>query len=244
MSIFYAGLDGVIFQSKGCKLLGGLYRAAGQGPRPTVLILHGLPGVEKNLDFAYALRDAGWNCMYFHYRGSWGSEGAFTLAGRHDDLRAATDWLRQQPCVDPGRLALVGHSMGGYLALMAGAMDTTYKAMVAICPVISPAHLTLSTEIYDEFSQMLYGVTGSELKAQWETTLPSVEAKAEQLHHRPVFILTGRYDEIISPDHYLPLMELVPSVEWHEFPEGDHSLSLNRKEAVRRTLDWLAKHLG
>ena len=64
---FTAGLDGVVFYSHGSKLLGGFYRAAGETPRPTVILLHGVPGVEKNLDLAYALRDAGWNCLYFHY---------------------------------------------------------------------------------------------------------------------------------------------------------------------------------
>lgn len=28
------------------------------------MVLHGVPGVEKNLDLAYALRGAGWNCLY------------------------------------------------------------------------------------------------------------------------------------------------------------------------------------
>jgi hypothetical protein len=25
------------------------------------------PGIEKHLDIAYALRDSGWNCLYFHF---------------------------------------------------------------------------------------------------------------------------------------------------------------------------------
>jgi len=61
VSSFSAGLDDAVFHSQGCMLLGGFYRGAGVGPRPTALLLHGVPGVEKNLDIAYALRDAGWN---------------------------------------------------------------------------------------------------------------------------------------------------------------------------------------
>src|SRR3989304_2123634 len=103
-----AGLDGVVFHSHGRKLLGGFYRAAGRGPRPTALLLHGVPGVEKNLDLAYRLRDAGWNCLYFHYRGSWGCEGRYDLGGQIDDIRAAVDWVVQKPAVDASRLALAG----------------------------------------------------------------------------------------------------------------------------------------
>ena len=54
---FNARIDGVLFSSKGYKLVGGFYGAAGETPRPTVILLHGVPGVEMNLDLAYALRD-------------------------------------------------------------------------------------------------------------------------------------------------------------------------------------------
>jgi len=235
---FCAGLDGVTIQSQGSRLVGGLYRAAGQGPRPTAILLHGLPGVEKNLDIAYALRDGGWNCLYFHYRGSWGSEGAFSLAGRHDDLLEAKNWLQKQPCVDADRLALIGHSAGGYLALMAGAMDMGFQAIAALCPLLSPVKAPLSLELFNEFALMLHGVTGEELRSQWEA-LPPVESQADQLRNRSVLMLTGRQDDIFPPQHYMPLLEVVPTIEWHEFPNGDHSLSLCRQEAVRRILDWL-----
>jgi hypothetical protein len=39
-----ARVDGVILHSNGCKMLGGFYGAAGETPRPTVLLLHGIPG--------------------------------------------------------------------------------------------------------------------------------------------------------------------------------------------------------
>lgn len=101
---FEARLDGVVLSSHGCKLLGGFYGAAGETRRPTAILLHGVPGVEKNLDFAYALRDLGWNALYFHYRGCWGSEGTYSLDGLLDDVRAATERVLDQPSVDKERL--------------------------------------------------------------------------------------------------------------------------------------------
>ena len=96
MSKFEAGLDGVTFTSKGCRLLGGFYKAAGDGPRPTAVLLHGLPGIEKHLDIAYRLRDLGWNCLYFHFAAV-GDRRAFSLAGLADDTRAAVEWVLKQP---------------------------------------------------------------------------------------------------------------------------------------------------
>ncbi len=243
MQDFEAGLDGFTVQSHESKLLGGLYRAAGSGPRPTAILLHGLPGVEKNLDIAYALREAGWNCAYFHYRGSWGSEGVFTLAGRPDDLRAVTEWLVQVPCVDSQRLALIGQSAGGYLALTVGAADPRYKAVVALCPLITPSRSPLTPAIFKEWAGMLAGVTGAQLESQW-LALPPAGSAAGQLRDRPVLLLTGALDTIFPPSHYPPFIAAIPSLERQEFPNGDHAFSLCRREVVERTVKWLVAKLG
>ena len=34
----------------------------GLGPHPVVIMLHGFPGNEKNLDLAQSIRRAGWDC--------------------------------------------------------------------------------------------------------------------------------------------------------------------------------------
>lgn len=95
--------------------------AAGAGPKPTLLLLHGLPGNEQNLDLAQAARRAGWNVLTMHYRGSWGSPGRFSLAGADADVEAAMGYLKQpdtlkQFDIDPRRIVIAGHSMGGFFA--------------------------------------------------------------------------------------------------------------------------------
>src|SRR5262249_4786685 len=80
--------------SHGAKMNGVLYIASGAGPHPTLLFLHGLPGNEQNLDLAQAVRRAGWNVLTMHYRGSWGSEGAFSFSHAIEDVQAALAWLR------------------------------------------------------------------------------------------------------------------------------------------------------
>jgi len=107
---------------------GVLYVACGAGPHPTLLLLHGLPGNEQNLDLAQAVRRAGWNVLTMHYRGSWGSGGTFSFTHAFEDVHAALAWLRLPANaatgrVDAERLAVAGHSFGGVLAAQAAATD-------------------------------------------------------------------------------------------------------------------------
>lgn len=52
------------FESHGNRLNGIVYLANGAGPHPTVVLLHGFPGNEKNLDLAQALRRDGFNVLF------------------------------------------------------------------------------------------------------------------------------------------------------------------------------------
>ena len=64
-------LYGIIIPGKHGKLFATLYSAGGEGPHPTVLLLHGIPGCEQNLDLAQAFRRAGFHVMTFHYSGNY-----------------------------------------------------------------------------------------------------------------------------------------------------------------------------
>jgi len=52
----HEGIVGVTFDSEGNGLVGTPYLVRGEEPKPTVLPLHGCPGLEKNLDLAVLLR--------------------------------------------------------------------------------------------------------------------------------------------------------------------------------------------
>lgn len=238
--MFPPGLDGITFTSHSHKLLGGFYRAAGDTPCPTAILLHGVPGVEKNLDIAYALRDAGWNCLYFHYRGCWGSGGNYSLHRLVDDVRAATDWITNQPCVDGDRLALVGSSIGGYTTLAAGAGDSRFAALVSLCPLIDPAAAPLLSKDAEDFASMLNGVTAEELQKQW-AALPPITGMAAQLAGKRIFLVTGDQDELFSPEHYQPLLAALPNIAWRRFPEADHSFTTCRGQLVAAVIDWLGQ---
>lgn len=114
--------------SGGVEINGVAYLAAGAGPHPTVVICHGWPGNEKNLDLAQVLRRAGWNAITFNYRGSWGSPGSFRFAQNPQDAAAVLAFVRDPANaarlgIDPARIAMVGHSMGGWVTTLVASAD-------------------------------------------------------------------------------------------------------------------------
>jgi pimeloyl-ACP methyl ester carboxylesterase len=132
-----AAMQSFQLPSHGALLNAFMYIAAGGGPHPTVILLHGFPGNERNLDLAQSIRRAGWNVLYFNYRGSWGSPGDFSFTHCLEDTQSAIAYLRDGENAaklrsDPKTIVLVGHSMGGFMALQAGARDPGIQLIVAI----------------------------------------------------------------------------------------------------------------
>ena len=66
-----AGMNELFIPSGNATIAGFIYRANGIQKHPTLLMLHGYPGNERNLDLAQIVRANGWNVIYFDYRGSW-----------------------------------------------------------------------------------------------------------------------------------------------------------------------------
>ncbi|GAA0863192.1 hypothetical protein GCM10009115_12840 [Sphingopyxis soli] len=123
-----AAMEVVHIPSGGVEINGVVYVAAGVGPHPTVILCHGLPGNEKNLDLAQAMRRAGWTVITFNYRGSWGSPGDYRFAGNLEDANAVLAFARDPANaaklrIDPKRLVIIGHSMGGWVAALTAAHD-------------------------------------------------------------------------------------------------------------------------
>jgi uncharacterized protein len=121
----------------GLLINGLLYSPPGAGPHPTLVICHGLPGNEKNLDLAQAVRRAGWNAVTFNYRGSWGSPGSFRFAQNLQDADAVLAYLRDPSNaaklgVDLKRIAIAGHSMGGWVVAHTAARDHALSGAILI----------------------------------------------------------------------------------------------------------------
>jgi len=103
-------------------LQGFMYKANGPQKHPTLLLLHGYPGNERNLDLAQVVRAHGWNVIYFNYRGAWGSQGHFSFENCVQDVVNVVAFCKKYQDslqVDTANIVLFGHSMGGWVCLKA-----------------------------------------------------------------------------------------------------------------------------
>ena len=104
------------------KIAGLIYTANGLQKHPTLLLLHGYPGNERNLDIAQVVRSRGWNVIYFDYRGSWGSQGKFSFKNCVEDVLNVVSFCNKYQDslkIDTSNIVLFGHSMGGWVCLKA-----------------------------------------------------------------------------------------------------------------------------
>jgi uncharacterized protein len=132
-----ASMQSFQIPSHGSLINAFVYVAAGAGPHPAVVLLHGFPGNERNLDLAQDIRRAGWDVLYFDYRGSWGSPGDFSFTHGIEDTAAAIEYLRAPAMarilrLDRSRIVVIGHSMGGFMAVQAAAADRGILGMALI----------------------------------------------------------------------------------------------------------------
>ena len=198
----------LLIPSHGSELNALIYMAARAGPHPTVILLHGIPGNEQNLDLAQAIRRSGWNVLTLHYRGSWGSQGKFSVGHSIEDGDSAIAFIRQPEIaakynIDTTRIVLGGHSMGGLVtaaharhdpALLGAFLIDAWNAGrtgAGLAPLGKEELHKRAAENFNDFGHSLQGATpdstAAELiphKSDW-----NFQDWAPQLAKRPLLVI-------------------------------------------------------
>jgi hypothetical protein len=256
-----AALEDVAIPSGESYMNGIVYVASGAGPHPVVILLHGYPGHERNGDLAHALRRAGWDVLLFHYRGSWGSEGKFSFSNAREDVGSALDFVRtdrfaQKFRADTSHVVLVGHSMGGFLALETGADDPKVSCVASIAgpnmgrfgmAAADPARRDDLEKAFGGWSGPIRGTSGKKLVKElvanasaWDTT-----QTAAKLAKRPVLLVAGVRDTVVAPStHHDPVVAAFAAAGSTQVRvvvlDADHAFSDKRIALAHAVVDWLA----
>jgi acetyl esterase/lipase len=254
----------MLLPSHGSTLLGIFYLAAGAGPHPTAIVLHGFPGFEQNLDIAQALRTHGWNALAMHYRGSWGVKGDFSFQHAAEDADAEVRFLldpanAEKYHVDPHYIIVIGHSMGGYMAASAAAHDREIVGAVLISAWNlgrvydarrHPKLPTIETEgrsLENDGNLLpLAGTNGEALARELRDHQHDLDFDnlAPAIAPRPVFIITA--NEGLAPADHALAEALRKAGDTHVTErhwDTDHSYSDKRAELIQAILNWTQSDL-
>ncbi|MGN9846114.1 alpha/beta hydrolase family protein [Nonomuraea sp. H19] len=260
---FPATTPALTFDSGGASLLGVLHVPAGRGPHPVVVLLHGFPGNERNFDLAQVLRRAGYASLVFHYRGSWGVGGSWSWGHVLEDTAAVVAGLRDEELaaahrLDPRRLVLIGHSMGGFAALMTAATEPSVAAVASVAgfdfgtvAALCRANPSVRASYVEAFTgelDPLRGTSGEALVSEMEAAGDSwrLAGLAPLLAERSVLLIGTGLDTVTPYDvHHEPVVaayqaQPVGYLEHHLFAT-DHALSDHRVTLARTILSFLAR---
>lgn len=156
------------------------------------------------LGLARDLHDRNFGVLLFDFRSSGNSEGARNSAGYFErfDLLGALDYLSDRG-VDRARIGVIGHSMGGAVALMACSTPGTAAAVVSdsafadLWLMIKRAQkgfirpLMVANPGMGAMARLLYGVDISEVSP----------ARSLAMSESPVLIIHGEEDKVVPVSH-------------------------------------------
>lgn len=236
------------------------YLAGGAGAHPTIVLLHGFPGNEQNLDLAQAIRRAGWNVLSLHYRGSWGSPGNFSIRNVLEDTDAALTFVRradiaQRYGIDTRRIVLGGHSMGGFASAWHARTDEHLSGLILLdawnvgttgdefAKLSGPARAALAVKAFDDLGNSLHGATPASIanevvanRAAW-----NFNTWAKELKRSPLLVIgaskAGGADNQQLAEAVTRAGGKVNAVTF----QSDHSFQDHRIALAAEVVSWLQK---
>lgn len=244
--------DAVEFLAGGDIRIRGWWIPADQ-PKGVVILCHGHPDSrERMLGRACRLNKAGFHTLLFDFRALGESGGAVSTLGaeEHEEVEAATRWVRcRSDCIGL-EIGVLGLSMGGAAALQAAASEPTITAVAT-----HGTYATLAGAIEQRLRRLL-GPVGPALMPAARSLLGlwihrpldqvSPAAAASLLGNRPLLVIHGGADHTIPPDHANQLVDRASGpVQCHVLPGASHAGVPEAQRALYDDLvsSFFLKHL-
>jgi pimeloyl-ACP methyl ester carboxylesterase len=236
-----------VLDSHGSKIMGVFLLASGAQPHPTVILLHGFPGYEQNIDLAQSLRRDGWNVLAMHYRGSWGSQGTFSFSHCMEDVGAMLADVTKPANVakfhiDTHHLVVIGHSMGGFLTIAALAQHPELKAGVVITegsPVHDAAGFFGGKADPADYAPLATTRASLQKDAQTHASAWTFASFAAKITPRPVLDVTANDGLRTSNEALVAALKQAGSPVTSIHFDTDHSFSDHRIALQAAIIKWL-----
>jgi pimeloyl-ACP methyl ester carboxylesterase len=229
----------------------------GQGPHPTIMLVHGGPTAQDADAYSpqvQAFVDHGFVVAQVNYRGStgYGKDWQDLLEGdpgrpEVEDITAGRDDLIKAGIADPERIVIAGASWGGYITLQTiGTVPDGWRAALAVVPVADyVAAYEDESEGLQAYDRGLFGGSPADKPELYVERSPITYAERVKT---PVLLMVGENDTRCPLRQVLNYAErlekLGKTYELDRFDAGHGALVID--ERVRQTevlLDFLARHI-
>ncbi|MFB5676462.1 alpha/beta hydrolase [Paenibacillus terreus] len=237
----------------------GVEKTGCQNRNSLVIICHGFVGSRIGVDRLFVntarrLADAGHMVLRFDYAGcgeSTGEYGEQSINGMINQTRAVLDYAVSCADVDPQKITLIGHSLGGAVAVLTAVRDKRVKNLVLWSAVGYPFNDIVKLtgrNVYDqavkegEADYLGYRFTPAffESLAQFQPFQEAVKFSGD------VLVVHGTSDDVIPVDYAF----LYQKVFWMRSEsrcdkeiifQADHTYSSGpeRTQLIQRTVEWL-----
>ena len=232
----------------GLRLAGGA--CVPERPRGIVVLLHGIPSAlppdpddEGYPGLARRLSNEGWAAAWAEMRGVRASQGFFSIEGWVRDARAIVDAARALRGTESVRLALIGSSAGGAVAVEATKRGAPVDALALLA---APAAWVSFADdppgavrrITEEAGMPLSEETLADPIA-WAGEFDTVVTESSIVDIKvPLLVVHGTADDVVPVDHATRIADRARKAELKIIEGAAHQLRRD-ENAVEIVLDWL-----
>jgi len=253
------------FSHNGNQLHGWFYKAEGNGPFSTVILLQGAGGNDGDLfNLGINLAEEGYNAMTYNYPGAWRSEGLRTDKSALESIQSAINYVISKSTmqmfeVDTTDIILLGYSYGGGMALLGSALDNRVEKVISI----AGGDLSIRAEELEEdpgfrqsFEQRVdyllsnpSMIRGTSAKQYVDSMIKNkgdynIKKYVPELSKKEVLLIRGSYDNMVdSETHIMPLYQELKSKGNCNVSlitlETDHNFANVQNELTEVLYNWL-----
>ena len=210
----------------------------GEGPHPVIVLVHGSGAHDADetigpnkpfRDLAEGLLARGVGTLRYFKRGRIRPLGPNATLQEEtiEDALAAVRLTRDQSRVDPSRVFVLGHSLGGYLAPYLASKHPDIGGLVLLAANSRPSRESVSDQVLHVTGSLeAFEKTWQGLPARYRDLLPGYDPLATaQALTIPILVLQGGRDYQVTEkdfERWKAALEGRPTVTFHHYPSLNH----------------------